>query len=181
MAGILAAIICSAAGFILHLAVFSIGIVKVNKEFRLRKLVVLLRSALIIWLLFSPLLVKLFFSQRINNLLISLNSELFLFVYGIAFFLMLFFLYLTFYYVVDRSVSSRIMIEINNSNEKALNEKEIKELYDAKTKYKNELEGMCQGGFLIKQGPYYINTAKGSIWGKIALWYKNCFRLGEGG
>lgn len=94
---------------------------------------------------------------------------------------MLFFIYLTFYYVVDRSVSTRIMMEIENASEKRLSFEDIKKVYDVDTKYINELTGMEQGGFIKKDGEYYSNTSKGRVVAIVTAWYKKAFRLGEGG
>jgi len=180
MNGIIAAVFSTAACFIIHLIVFSTGFVKAEKKFRLKKLSLHLRSLLLIWMAVIPLFIFVFFSKA-SSQVITQEKESFDFVYGLIFFGILFFLYLAFYYVVDRSVSSRIMIEIGNSKDKKLKIEDIKKVYDADSKYKNELKGMIEGGFAKEEGGYYSNTAKGALWGKIVNWYKVTFQLGAGG
>lgn len=90
-------------------------------------------------------------------------------------------MYLTVYYVVDRSVSSRLMIEIENSPQTKLTLQEIKKFYDPDAKYSNEIKGMCEGGFIKKEGEYFSNSLKASIFAQCAIWYKKIFKLGEGG
>jgi hypothetical protein len=96
-------------------------------------------------------------------------------------FLALFFVYLTFYYVVDRSVSTRIMIEIDNTKDKRLKFEDLKAVYKPDTKYANELKGMAEGGFVRQDGLYYYNTPKGAAVGRLTAFYKKVFRLGKGG
>jgi len=109
------------------------------------------------------------------------DREVFLFIYGIVLFLIFFFIYLTFYYVVDRSVSSRLMIEIDNAPGKKLTFDQIKSVYDEDTKYANEIQGMLDGGFIREKEGYYSCTPKGLIFAGCASWYKKAFRLGKGG
>lgn len=103
------------------------------------------------------------------------------FFYGIFFYFALFFIYLSFYYLVDRSISSTLLEIIYASPQKKLNIDEIKRFYDVEVKYETELKGMIDGRFIIKEGVYYRNSFKGSLYAKMAYFIKNFFKLGPGG
>lgn len=105
-------------------------------------------------------------------------------VYGahaILLFWCLFFFYLTIYYGFDRSVSSRIMIEIEKPPEKELSFEDILKVYDTEDKYRNIIEGMIQGGFVKEESGRYICTSKGAIVAGIARLFKKLMKLGPGG
>ncbi|MFA6636248.1 MAG: hypothetical protein WCV56_03975 [Candidatus Omnitrophota bacterium] len=102
--------------------------------------------------------------------------------YGTVLFFSFFFVYLTFYYILDRSVSSRMMMEIERSPERKLSLEELKAFYGAEEKYTQNLEGMLDGGF-IKNGPSgrFLCTPKGAFVAGISHFFKNVLRLGPGG
>ncbi|MDD4202858.1 MAG: hypothetical protein PHQ52_05270 [Candidatus Omnitrophica bacterium] len=182
MAGILAALITSGICFLIHLIVFSTGIIKIDPSWCIMKLKRHGQFLLVTWILMLPVFVLLFFKLFDISIVCTMNyCTIFLGFCGIVFIGLLFFIYLTFYYVVDRSVSSRLMIEIERSSEKRLTFDQIIKVYHPDTKYENELLGMAQGGFIKKQGDYYINTPKGTFVACITGWYKRTFRLGAGG
>lgn len=103
------------------------------------------------------------------------------FFYGIFFYFALCFIYLSFYYFVDRSISSTLLEIIYASPKKKLTIEEVKRFYDVEAKYETELKGMIEGRFIIKEGIYYRNSFKGRLYARIAYFIKNFFKLGSGG
>lgn len=75
----------------------------------------------------------------------------------------LYYFYLHFIQVIDRSPSTRILIEIKNSPEKKLSLGQLKENYSIDKKISYELEDMVILGSLKKEGNYFANTAKGKL------------------
>jgi len=181
MSGIAAAVCTSIVCFLIHLMIISTGMIKINPEWCIKKLKHHAQLLLVIWIMCLPLFLKLDSVFKYSFGEIIPEGNIFYLSYGILFFLMAFFIYLTFYYVVDRSVSTRLMIEIDNSQEKKLGFEEIMKVYNLDTKYINELQGMIDGGFVEKKGQYYSNTLKGTLVAKCTAFYKHLFRLGKGG
>jgi heme/copper-type cytochrome/quinol oxidase subunit 2 len=102
--------------------------------------------------------------------------------YGLILLFSFFFIYLTFYYVLDRSVSSRMMMEIERSPGGKLTFARLKELYDVGGKYMKNLDGMEQGGFIEKTpDEKFVCTAKGAFVGHTAWFFKRVLKLGPGG
>jgi len=115
----------------------------------------------------------------INNLLSRLYPLLTLinFSYGIIFYFLLCFAYLTFYYFIERSISATLLEIIEYSPDKRLTFEEIKKTYDIEKKYQNELTGMLEGGFIIKEADYYRNTFKGYLFAKVARFARQYLKL----
>ncbi|MBN1353327.1 MAG: hypothetical protein JW994_01475 [Candidatus Omnitrophica bacterium] len=183
MKGIIAALFCSSVCVAAHFIFAYLGLVKTEHGHPIRKLIYHWKLLFAVSIALLPVFLGLFyFMEKKGGFFNILESSLMCqYLYGLFFFAMLFFLYLSVYYVFDRSVSSRIMIEIENSPGKKLTFEQLKAAYDADTKYLNELKGMMEGGFVSKYGSYYRNTIKGAMVGKLASFYKRIFRLGKGG
>lgn len=103
------------------------------------------------------------------------------FLNGVIVYFILSFFYLNFYYIVDRSVSVKMMIKIEDSPGRKVTFAKIKEIYDIDNKYLDELNGMIQGGFIVEESGYYRNTLKGSCYAQIVKLLKRYFKLGHGG
>ena len=69
--------------------------------------------------------------------------------------------YLHFIQIIDRTPTTRIMIEINNSTNKKLSLDEIKSLYSIDKKVSDELDDMVILGRLEKRQDCYSITPKG--------------------
>ena len=72
-----------------------------------------------------------------------------------------YYFYLHFIQIIDRSPSTRILIEIETSFEKKLSLEQLKERYSIDKKVSCELQDMVILGSLKKEGNYFMNTAKG--------------------
>lgn len=91
------------------------------------------------------------------------------------------FVYLTMYYLFDRSVSATLLECIENSEGKGLSGEEVLRRYSVREKYASELKGMLDGGFLVQEKGAYRNSSKGVFYARIAVRVKKFFKLGPGG
>lgn len=193
--GIFIALFCSVLLFLIHFIILSL----LKKERRYpspvhqllditRLLIKTCANLLVVYTLLFFLIPDDFFSNLMINYLGSL--KIFSFFYGVFLYICLSFLYLIFYFIVDRSVSATIMIKIEGSPEKGLTLKEIEEVYNIDKKYLDELKGMLQGGFITNPvaaglvpaiGGYFTNTVKGRLYARVARFLKGYFKLGPGG
>ena len=90
-------------------------------------------------------------------------------------------MYLSVYYLIDRSVSSTLLEIIENSPEGKLSAKQIKQIYGIENKYHSELKGMREGGFITEKSGCYRNSLKGRLYARLAWLIKIIFKLGPGG
>lgn len=183
--GICLSLICSFGSLFIHLA---IGLFKKGRDKNEPLIFELIRQTkllLVIWSLTFLIYVILFLSPLVGiEILINKSNsiaQVLNFLYGIVFFTILCFMYLTFYYDADRSVSATILEIIENSPRKRLTSDEIKQIYNIEAKYQSELKGMLDGGFIIKESGYYRNTLKGHLYSQIARFMKRYLKLGSGG
>lgn len=100
---------------------------------------------------------------------------------GAVLYILVFLGYAQFYFLVDRGVSARIMVEIEQSPEKRLRVEEIHERYDPKKMQTRRLYDMLYGGYMIKEGEYYKNTKKGELHARIFRFCKTYLHLYPGG
>jgi hypothetical protein len=153
-----------------------------------RKLAYHLSVSLKIWAIFAVFMI--FSGVLLRGIIVSgsippgefLRDKKLLVLYSLALFFSFFFIYLTFYYILDRSVSSRMMMEIETSPGKKLTVKEMKERYGIDQKYSINLEGMMQGKFIKKDdsGKFFC-TAKGAFVANVSSFFKKALKLGVGG
>jgi len=182
---IILAFFCSFLSFILHLVISFFRKGRLKNEPVIFELTRQMKLLLAIWLAFCLFYTILFFWQplKINALINRLNASIptIGFIYGLFFYLILAFLYLSLYYFVNRSVSATILELIENSPDKKLTETQIKDRYNIENKYQSELRGMLEGKFIIKNQGYYQNTLKGESFALIAKAVKRYLKLGLGG
>jgi hypothetical protein len=104
------------------------------------------------------------------------------FLGGLALYVFLFLGYCQFYFIVDRSISVRVMIEIENSPGKALSFDEIKRAYSFNGILTRRLEHMVEGRYLMKDpSGMYSNTPKGRAEARLFAFLKDLLMLGPGG
>lgn len=98
----------------------------------------------------------------INRFIISfIPAWLFAFLSGTFLHFSIFYLYLYFIQVIDRSPSTRIMADIENSCGRKMTREEVESAYSFDQKVADELEDMVVLGRLSKEGAFYGLTAKG--------------------
>ena len=183
--GISLAILCSFFSFIIHLFISRMRKGRISDEpsiIELKRQTNLLSA---VWSITFIVYSLMFFSSsaRIDGIIekVSIHIEPVSFIYGIILYTFLSFLYLSFYYLFDRSISATLLELIYNSPDKKLTASQIKEIYNVKRKYQTELDGMAQGRFIIREGGFYRNSLKGSIYAKIAKFIKSFYKFGPGG
>jgi len=182
MAYFLSALITSLAGIAAHGILIASGLVRIDPDKSILKLKRHWQILLIVWAALLPLFIYLSGVFNSCGMIARIGQSAWFFgMAGITFLGMLFFVYLTFYYVVDRSITTRLMMEIERSPEKRLTFEEITKVYDLDTKYRNEIQGIVDGGFMRREGEYFVNTPKGAAVAGITSWYKKVFKLGPGG
>jgi hypothetical protein len=139
------------------------------------------RSLFIIWLSLLAIYALLFFLIPEDKLLYFINPFISLkivdFLNGIFFFLLISFFYLHLIEFVDRSITTRIMVEIENSPTKTLTLKEIKKRYSLKEKLSYELEDMLYLKVISKDSGYFKNTPKGSYYARFIKFLRDFLRL----
>jgi hypothetical protein len=182
---IVIAVFCSLLALSLHLAISVFRKGRRSGEPVIFELARQFKLTLAIWFFASVLYAYLFFRppQLIADLAsgISRREPLAGYVYGIILYLFLCFVYLTVYYLFDRSVSSTLLEIIENSPEGKLDARQIKEIYGIEDKYRRELKGMLEGGFIVQGPGYYGNSLKGKIYARFAMALKAILKLGLGG
>lgn len=184
MNGIICAVLSVFMCLVIHSLISLFRKDKIKYHSPMGKLLFLAKQIMVVWLCGLPVFIYLFhwsYQDKFLENFDKINITLFHLAYGVILFWMLFFLYLTLYYLVDRSVSTTLMIKIESSLDKKLTIEEIRNVYDIDKKYRDEISGMLAGGFIIKSGEYYKNTFKGSCFAKIANFFKIAYKLGPGG
>ena len=89
--------------------------------------------------------------------------ELIHFFMGLLFYSFLFLGYLEFYFTADRSMTCRMLTLLYDSSGKKMTESDFLEHYDTDRIIRRRLDDMTWGGYLIKDGDYYIHTKKGLV------------------
>ena len=108
-------------------------------------------------------------------------AKAFNFLLGILIYLLLFFGYCQFYFIIDRSVSVRVMIELERSQDKRLTFEEIKQRYSPDYMLSRRLKHMMDSKYIREDAGFYKNTAFGQTMAKFFKFLKEFLRIGEGG
>jgi len=183
--GILISGVCSSVGFSLHIFIhlFRKGrrcgepaIFELARQFKLTLVIWLSTFILFAYLFFRPPELITHLASAIHRIVLSAG-----YVYGLMLYLFFCFIYLTLYYLIDRSVSSTLLEIIENSPEGELTARQIKEIYGIEDKYRKELKGMLEGGFILAEAGDYANSLKGKIYARFAIALKAILKLGPGG
>ena len=140
------------------------------------------RLITMLWVGLLPVLCYWIITKRPFYFTLTERSSCFIhYLLGVVAFWFMFFVYISVYYIIDRSVSSRIMISIENATDKRMTFGQIKKIYGVEQKYLHELQGMQEGGFIREEDGKYFNTLKGKIFAYYASFFKKVYRVGLGG
>ena len=167
--GILIAFFC----FILLMNIHFIIFRKWKIEKRFRAMGIIFASLLPVYTLIF-LLTPDFFTTSASFTIVN-------FLNGMLLYLLLFFGYGHFYFLVDRSISARIMVELESSKEKQLTREQIEEVYSPDYLLSHRLGQMVDGKYVTLIAGYYKNTRKGRCQGRILKLLKEYWQLGRGG
>ncbi len=121
-----------------------------------------------------------FFSTAPLGTIVAATMAIY-FLSGFMLYLFLFLGYCQFYFIVDRSISVRVMIEIENSPERSLSAGEIQRVYPFKGILDRRLEHMVYGNYIRELDGRYLNTRKGRVQARVFGFLKDFLRLGKGG
>ena len=180
--GILLGFLCFILFLVLHIIIF--------RYFKIRRHFVALRTiffslipvyALLFFALSEEFLSIMTLRPEIATPLNTFLSVAFNFSLGLVLYIFLWFGYCQFYFIVDRSISVRFMIEIEDSPNKALSLDELKKIYTPDYIYSHRLDQMVETRYLIFKNGKYFNTKKGKIWAVVFKFLKKILRLGPGG
>ncbi|MBI1911572.1 MAG: hypothetical protein HYS21_06185 [Deltaproteobacteria bacterium] len=103
------------------------------------------------------------------------------FLSGLMLYAFLFLGYCQFYFIVDRSISVRLMIELERAPLKRLSYEEMQKVYPFSGMLSRRLEHMVEGSYLKVEAGYYSNTGKGRLEARVFRFLKDFLRLGIGG
>ncbi len=108
-------------------------------------------------------------------------SKIFNFLTGVLIYLLLFFGYCQFYFIIDRSISVRVMIELIKSKDKKLTLEQIKKIYSPDYIFIRRLQHMIDTKYIIEDSGFYKNLLKGRIIAKLFQFLKSYLNLDSGG
>jgi len=92
-----------------------------------------------------------------------------------------FFLYYAYFHqviVFDRSITPRMMVEIENSPSKKVTLSELKKLYSVEEKFRKELDDMIFMERMEKEGSDYKNTKKGITHARVMQFLRDFLHIG---
>lgn len=103
--------------------------------------------------------------------------SVFAFLNGIYWHLFFAFFYLHFIQIMDRTPTTRIMVELESSSKKKMTQEELENHYSFDRKISNVLEDMVTLGRLKKENDFYVMTDVGIMHMKIFKFIRNYLRL----
>lgn len=165
---------CFLLAAIVHILIFHY----VRVKFRARLLELIFVFFFVIQIILMIVIPENFLWPDINySLLLNIAT----FVNGLMLYLLLFFFYANNYFVTDRSISIRIMIELENSPQQGLSKEELYQYYNGDMIMDKRLNDMIYGQYVKLVNGKYINTKKGKIYAKVFKYFKKYLNLGKGG
>jgi Zn-dependent protease with chaperone function len=148
--------------------------------FRYRRPEERFKTLSVIFFSLSPFYVIAYFLLPPWQGIYSLEGAL-VFLSGLFLYIFLFLGYCQFYFIVDRSISVRVMIEIEKSATKSHDFDEIKKVYSFDRVLSRRLEHMVHSGYLSREADHYMNTRKGRFVAYLFRFLKDFLRIGPGG
>ena len=167
--GILIALFCFILFLLIHVVIFH------NRQVKKR-----FNTLVMIFLSLFPIYV-LIYSLTSDFLTNFTSSALVSFLNGILIYILLFFGYGHFYFLVDRSISVRTMVELENSRERKLTYEQLKEVYSPDNLLLRRVGEMLNGKYIIENSGCYKTTRKGRYQARLCKFLKEYLQLGPGG
>lgn len=181
--GLLLGLLCFILFLILHLVIFNLR-PQITKRFRVLKNIffIFIPVYVFLYILIPRDLIVLIPADPTLTLKIALAIlKVVNFVVGFMLYAFLFMGYCQFYFFIDRSISGRMMIEIEESPQKQLFAEELKKIYPPEEVFKRRLRHMLESKLIIQESNYYKNTKKGHCIAVISKFLKEFLRLNSGG
>ena len=94
---------------------------------------------------------------------------------------LLFYTYIGFYFLIDRSISVRTMIELERQPQIGMTKQELFVYYNGNMIMDRRLEHLVYGKFTKLEDNHYINTWKASLIAKTFKFLKKFLNLSQGG
>lgn len=165
----------SLAAFIIFLIVHVYVFHTVQIKRRFRTLLVISLFCLLLYAMFFYGAFRLGVYGKINSVIPWQIADI---LNGI--FLYFFFLYFYAHLVIvfDRSVTVRIMVDIEQSKHKQLRLDEIKAGYSLEDKFRYEIEDMIFLKRIAKEGAYIKNTEQGKIHARLIKFLRDYLNIG---
>ncbi len=171
----ISAILFATAAFVFFLAIHVLIFHFRPPKRRFRTLIYIVIASLVLYSILFFLSAGSGFSSRLNGFIDGKWAEL-----GGGLFFYFFFYYAYFHQVIifDRSVTPRIMMEIDQSTCRRITVDELKKKYSLEEKFKKELDDMDHMGRMRVAGEYYYNTPKGKAHADMMMWLRNYLHIG---
>jgi signal transduction histidine kinase len=141
---------------------------------------VVMRIAEIFFIFYTIVFFSLPFFNVFTLMANSLAAKIAAYINGAVLYIFLFFSYAQIYFLVDRSISARIMTDIIEMGGSATRE-QIRKQYSSEALQQRRLDDMLYGGYVKKENGQYVLTAKGRRNARVFLWCKKYLRLYPGG
>jgi len=172
---ILYSLILAGICFIFFLSAHVIIFHKWPPKRRFRTLIYLVLVSILLYAVIFVTGVITGFSDMINTLI---SGRIMGILSGIFIYFFIYFFYFHLIIIFDRSVTPRIMVEIDQSAEKRLTIEEIKSRYRLEDKVRKEFVDMDLMGRIKKTDNYYYNTEKGLFHAKIMTCLREYLHIG---
>ncbi|OGS22562.1 MAG: hypothetical protein A2252_03015 [Elusimicrobia bacterium RIFOXYA2_FULL_39_19] len=180
--GLFVGLFCFVLFLILHVVIFHFKKTEIKKRFRMiRNIFFALIPLYIILYAYIPRESLLLIpadpnstSQFIINLSKVLN-----FTIGFMLYVFLFMCYGQFYFILDRSLSVRMMVELSKQNKVTYDE--LKKVYSPDEVYARRFKHLVESGCSIETNGYYTNTPKGNALSWIFTISKKILQVWPGG
>lgn len=147
-------------------------------EFKAETIEIIFAISFIIMIVLIIILPSNFIFKEINY---SKSLKIVIFINCIILYLLLFFAYFSIYFIIDRSISIRTVIELDKNHQIGMTEKELYQYYNGDMIMERRLNHLVYGKFIQLDNDKYINTKKGIIFAKTFNFLKKFLNLSEGG
>lgn len=103
------------------------------------------------------------------------------FIVGASWYVFLFLSYAQFYFLVDRGISARILVEILRAKGENLSHDELRKRYSPETLQSRRLNDMLYGHYVVQENSVYRLTPKGRLNARMFDFCKKYLHLNPGG
>ena len=171
----LLAILIAKISFVLFLVTHVIIFHKSPPKKRFRTMVMIAMASLVFYAIALRIVHGTAMAEAVNTIIapdiVSVLNSIFVYLF-------LLFFYAQLIVIFDSSVSTRIMVDIDESAQRRLTLREIRSGYSLEEKFKDELEDMQYLDRIKKEGDYYKNTPKGSTHAKVIGFLRSYLNIG---
>lgn len=168
-------ILLTVISFVFFLLVHIIIFHKKAPKRRFRTMIYIILFLLVLYTCVFYVCMKTGIYNKVNGLV---SEYVVILLNGIFVYFFLCFFYFHQIIVFDSSVTTRIMVELEKSDNKRLTLNQLKEKYSLQEKYERELLDMGYMDRIAKEGEFYKNTKKGRQHALIIGYLRNYLNIG---